>query len=146
MYPACCVKHVASAMTNGTSISFANVLTSRVLPLPVGPMITILLLSSSQSSTSLPKSGFDILLISTGGVVGDSEDEDEGCDFSESFKNTSPGIELTTLLVLPVQIAIDLNLQYFHLRLCLRRVLALTSEQMEKYYKLVIHPHHLRCQ
>merc|ERR1719162_908738 len=57
-------------------------------------MITILLLSSSQSSTSLPKSDFDILLISTGGVVGDSEDEDEGCDISESFTNTSPGIEL----------------------------------------------------
>ena len=41
-----CVKVVASAITRGTLIKSANVLINRVFPLPVGPKISIFVLSN----------------------------------------------------------------------------------------------------
>ena len=49
IYPAS-VREVASAIANGTSRSFASVLTRKVLPLPVGPIIRILDFSISTPS------------------------------------------------------------------------------------------------
>ena len=51
-----CIWHVP----RGTSINLARVLTSSVLPLPVGPRIIMLLLSRSQSLMDRPAEASDV--------------------------------------------------------------------------------------
>mmetsp|Transcript_7115 Transcript_7115/g.16168 ORF Transcript_7115/g.16168 Transcript_7115/m.16168 type:complete len:243 (+) Transcript_7115:611-1339(+) len=103
-YPAC-VKHVASAITKGTSINFANVFTNSVFPLPVGPMMIMLLLSNSQSSTSGPilwcGLAIDLSLLSsfTSGVSQNGVPTDD--DSSEASPSVEGGGGVTIVEDLP---------------------------------------------